>query len=80
MGTRSQIHESTISLRFLGIILKFSDLRFPYTMFTLQTSCKLLCSGRGGVKSVSKGKTLENFVPITSKNSASLMIQELVSK
>jgi hypothetical protein len=34
----------------------FSDLRFPYAMFTLQTSFKpLLLKGEGGVKSVSIG-------------------------
>jgi hypothetical protein len=33
--TRSRIHEHTILLRFLGIILSVSDLRFPYTMFTV---------------------------------------------
>jgi hypothetical protein len=33
--TRSRIHEHTILLRFLGIILRVSDLRFPYTMFTV---------------------------------------------
>ncbi len=40
---RSRIHERTVSLRFRGKILKsweFSDLRFPYTMLTLQTSFK----------------------------------------
>jgi hypothetical protein len=31
--SRSRIHECTITLRFLGIIL-----RVPYTMFTLKTS------------------------------------------
>jgi hypothetical protein len=34
------IHEHTTSFRFLGIILDFSDLRFTYTMFTLQISFK----------------------------------------
>jgi len=49
---RSWIHERTISLRFLGIILRV--LRFPYTMFTLQTSFKpTLLKGEGG-KSVSR--------------------------
>ncbi len=46
---RSWIHERTISL--MGIILRaLSDLRFPYTMFTLQTSFnfKHFCSGGGG--------------------------------
>jgi hypothetical protein len=50
---RSRIHEHTISLRFLGITWEFSDVRFPYTMFTstLQTSFKPLWGGG----SVSRG-------------------------
>jgi hypothetical protein len=50
---RSRIHERTISLRFLSIILRVLRLRFPYTMFTLQTSLKpllLKTGGGGGVK------------------------------
>ncbi len=45
---RRRIHERTIMLRFLGILLKV--LRFPYTMF-------LTISDQGveDVKSVSKG-------------------------
>jgi hypothetical protein len=53
-------------------------MRFPYTMFTVQTNFKPLLLGGGGIKSVSKGelriarrKTVKIFVPITSKNSAS---------
>jgi hypothetical protein len=38
----SRIHEHTISMRFLGIILRVLRLeRFQYTIFTLQTSFKL---------------------------------------
>jgi hypothetical protein len=33
---RSRIHENTISLRFLGIILRVLILEFPNTMFTNQ--------------------------------------------
>jgi hypothetical protein len=40
--SRSRIRERTISLRFLGIILRVLDLGFPYTMFTLQTRLKPL--------------------------------------
>ncbi len=45
---RSQIHEHTILLRIPGIILRVSDLRFPYTIFTLQTSFKPLLLKEGG--------------------------------
>jgi hypothetical protein len=31
---RSRIHERIVSLRLLGVICEFSDLRFSYTMFT----------------------------------------------
>ncbi len=34
----SEIHERTISLRFLDIILRVLKLRFLYTMFPLQTN------------------------------------------
>jgi hypothetical protein len=48
---RTQIHERTISLRFLGIILRVLRLEIPYTMFTLQTSFQpLLLKGGGGSK------------------------------
>ncbi len=43
-----RIHGRTISLRFLGIILRVLRLMFPYTMFTLQTSFKLLLLKGGG--------------------------------
>jgi hypothetical protein len=45
---RSQIHEHTILLRIPGIILRVSDLRFPYTIFTLQTSFYPLLLKEGG--------------------------------
>jgi len=35
---QSQIHERTISLSFLLGIEEFSELKFLYTIFTLQTS------------------------------------------
>jgi hypothetical protein len=38
---RSRIHECTISLMFRGVSWDFSDLGFPYTVFTLKTSFKL---------------------------------------
>jgi hypothetical protein len=52
----SQIHEHTILLRFLGIILRVPWLKVS-AMFTLQTSFKplLFLKGGGGRKSVSKG-------------------------
>ncbi len=46
---RSRIHEHTISLRFLGIILRVIIFEVSiYTMFTLQTSFKLLLLKEGG--------------------------------
>jgi hypothetical protein len=46
-----------------------SDLRFPYTIFTLQASFKpVLLGGGGGVKPSAEVA----FVPTTSKNSASV--------
>ncbi len=55
---KSQIHELTISLRFLGIIFSVFRLEVSVycTMFTLQTSFKpLFLKGVGGEKSVSRG-------------------------
>jgi hypothetical protein len=59
---------------------EFWDLRIPNAMFTLQTSFNpLLLKGGGGSKTrqlrwlwIARRKTLETFVPITSKNSVSL--------
>ncbi len=57
-ATRSRIHERTISVRFLGIILKV--LRHEVSVYNvfiinqLQTTL-LLRGGGGGVKSVSRG-------------------------
>jgi hypothetical protein len=50
--TRSRIHERTISLRFLGIILGVLILEVSVNNVTLQTSFKplLLRGGGGGVK------------------------------
>ncbi len=46
---RSRIHERTILLRFMGVILRVLRLRYPCTMVTLQTSFKaLLLKGWGG--------------------------------
>ncbi len=77
--SRSRIHERTISLRFLGLILRVLRLEVSINNVTLQTSFKPLCSrGEGGVKSlveVTVNKMEENlktFVPITSKNLASV--------
>ncbi len=63
----------------LGIVLRFSDLRFPYTIFTLQTSFKsflLTGGGGGGIGGyrwlwIARRKILKTFDPITSKSSAS---------
>jgi hypothetical protein len=64
----------------------FSDLRFPYKMFTLQTSFKpLLLGGGGGDKIhwyrwlwIAKRKTLKTFVPITSQNLASGLLYSVL--
>jgi hypothetical protein len=45
---RSRIHESTISLRFLCIILRILRLDALTTIFTLQTSFKPFLLGEGG--------------------------------
>jgi len=45
----SRIHERTISLRFLGIILKFLGLEVSINYVTLQSSFKpFLLKGEGG--------------------------------
>ena len=61
---RGRIHERTISLTFLGIILRVLRLEVSYTMFTLQTSFKplLLKGWGGGIKSVSRGDFCLNDV------------------
>ncbi len=61
--TWGPVHEWTISLRFLGIIL-----RVPYTMFTLQTRFKPLLSRGGGVNllvevTVNCKENSEDFFP-----------------
>jgi hypothetical protein len=61
----SRIHERTISLRFLGIILRNlrHEVSIYFTMFTLQTSFKsLLLEGRGGwgAVTVSRGLTVNS--------------------
>jgi hypothetical protein len=45
---RSRIHERSLSLSFLGIILRVLRLEVLYTMFTLKTSFKALLLGGGG--------------------------------
>ncbi len=50
----SRIHERTISLRFLGIILRVLRLEVSYTMFTFQTIFKPLLLMGGGVGGGSK--------------------------
>ncbi len=72
---RSRIHEHTISLRFLSIILRVSDLRFGIQC-SLKTLSKNICWGVGNPRVerwlwIARRKTLKTFVPITSKNSAS---------
>ena len=72
---RSRIHERTTSLRFWAYSWEFSDLRFPYTMFTLQTSyIPILLNLLVVVTLNSERETLKTFVPVTSKNSASLSL------
>ncbi len=70
---RSQIHERTISLRFLGIIL--SVLRFEvsvYNVYIINQFKPVLLRGDGPLVEVTvNSKKEKSFVPITSKNSAS---------
>ncbi len=58
-------------------------MRFPDTMFTIQNSFRPLLLNRGGgggggnplvkvTKNIARRKTLKAFIPIRSKNSASL--------
>ncbi len=56
---------------FLAYSWDFSGLRFPYTMFTSQTSFKPLLQGGGGWNPLVE-VTLQTFVSIPSKNSASV--------
>ncbi len=84
--TRSRIHERTISLRFLGIILRVLSLEvFVYNVYNTNQFQPTLLGGWGGEgKSVSRcvyiarKKILKTFVPIMSKNSASgpILIKE----
>ncbi len=78
---RSRVHERTIS-QFRWGFWEFLDLRFLFLMFTLQSSFEPLLLGVGGGggfkilsvrwRWIARRKTLKSFVPITSKNSASL--------
>jgi hypothetical protein len=55
-------------------------LRFPYTMFTLQTKFNSLLLNplvEVTVNTVARRKTLKTFAPVTSKNSASSWINAL---
>ncbi len=68
----SRINERTISLRFLGIILRVVRLEVPYTMFTLHASFSpLLLKGWGEKKPFSRGdceqQEEDSVFPITSK-------------
>jgi hypothetical protein len=53
---KSRIHEGTVSLRFLSIILRvFRREASVYNVYTIQTSIKTLAPrGVGGLKSVSR--------------------------
>jgi hypothetical protein len=65
----NRIHQRTVSMRFLSIILRVLRYEVSYTMFTLQTSFKPLLLRGGGVKSVSsvivnsKEENSEDFCP-----------------
>ncbi len=67
---RSRIHKRAVSVRFLGIILRV------YITNQFQTTSAQV--GEGGIKSVveetvnSKEENSKDFVPVTSKNSASV--------
>jgi hypothetical protein len=64
--SRSRIHECTISLRFLGIILRVLRLKVSNSIYV----CRGDCEKQGGKVS------LKTFVPITSKNSASVQYRD----
>jgi hypothetical protein len=73
--SRRRIHERTIWLRFLSITLRVLKLEVLVdTMFTLQTSFKSLLLNKGVSRGDCEVKTLKTFVPIMSKNSASVDI------
>ncbi len=74
--SRNRIHERTISLRFLGIILKVLRLEVSlYNVYITKQFQSFFAQGVEGGKSVgevtARRKTLETFVPISLKNSAS---------
>ncbi len=45
--TRSRIHERTVSVKFLSIILRVLKLEVPYTIFTVQTRFKSVFQEEG---------------------------------
>jgi hypothetical protein len=80
--SRSRIHERTVSLRFLGIILRVLKLEVSvYNGYNYKpVSTHNLLGVRGGGVSriryrddceIARRKTLKSFIPITSKNLAS---------
>ncbi len=74
---RSQIHERAISLRFLGILLRILKLEVSvYNVYITNQLQTTFAQGGWGVKSVSTVELIvqgeKHFVPITSKNSASV--------
>ncbi len=73
--SRSRVHERTIPLRFLGIILRLLrlEVRFPYTMFKLQNSIKPIFPGWGGGGGGVRSMNSKEGKLHTSKNSASGM-------
>ncbi len=74
-NSRSRIHERTISLRFLGIILIV--LRLEVSLYNVYITNQFQPLFLGGSLWIARRKTLNTFVPITSKNSASgLFLQE----
>ncbi len=72
----SRIHERTILLRFLGITLRVLRLEVSVNnvYITNQFQPTFAQGGQGGkIRSRGDRKTLKTFVPITSKNSASVV-------
>ncbi len=77
---RNRIHERTISLRLLDIILRVLRLEvFLYNVY-IANQFKTTFAQGGGIKIrlnrclwIARRKTLKTFVPITSKNSVSVL-------
>ncbi len=72
----SRSHETNNFLDVSGHNREFSGLRFPYTTLIYKALSSHFCGGGGSkpLVEVKGGGTLKAFVPITSKNSASVPV------